>query len=410
MQDRADRVGDWDDELLAVAEPVRALVAARLADRHGVDDVVQETLARLLAARGRLDGSSLLPYALVTARNLVAEQGRELGRQRRLAHRVIDLREQERPDELVVEGEEQAALAAALRRLPEPDRRLLIEHEVHDRDTRSLAAAAETTPGGVAAQLSRARARLRVNYLLALRRVELPTPRCHPVLLALSAGDRRRQRLLQAGRHLVACRSCAELSQPLLERRRGLAGWLPWLGFPALVTVIRRAFRHRGVQAGTVVAAAAVLAGIVVSATGRPVAPARQVSPVQPTAAPTRPVEPAAVTVSGRPLRLASATAALTAYVGQPVRGLRVLVLAVPADEGFWVGTGPRDRIWVQLRTKGESEATIRVGQRVSFTGVMVAAPPGFAARIGLTPVEGAAALAARAAYVSVPESALRIG
>jgi serine/threonine-protein kinase RsbT len=40
------------------------------------------------------------------------------------------------------------------------------------------------------------------------------------VLLALSAGDRRRQRDLDAGGHLLACAWCARLSEPLLDRRR----------------------------------------------------------------------------------------------------------------------------------------------------------------------------------------------
>jgi hypothetical protein len=41
-----------------------------------------------------------------------------------------------------------------------------------------------------------------------LRRVELPTARCQPVLLALSAGDRRRQLALDAGGHLMQCPTC----------------------------------------------------------------------------------------------------------------------------------------------------------------------------------------------------------
>jgi anti-sigma regulatory factor (Ser/Thr protein kinase) len=71
----------------------------------------------------------------------------------------------------------------------------------------------------VAAQLNRTRARLRVEYLLALDDVELPTDRCRAVLYALSGGDRRRQREVDAGRHLLECEVCARLSEPLLERR-----------------------------------------------------------------------------------------------------------------------------------------------------------------------------------------------
>jgi serine/threonine-protein kinase RsbT len=59
-----------------------------------------------------------------------------------------------------------------------------------------------------------------VEYLLALERLsDLPTAACRPVLLALSGGDRRRQREVHAARHLLECGVCAALSVPLLERR-----------------------------------------------------------------------------------------------------------------------------------------------------------------------------------------------
>ena len=81
-----------------------------------------------------------------------------------------------------------------------------------------MAAELGSTAGAVAAQLNRTRARLRVEYLLALEQAEPPTDRCRPVLLALSGGDRRRQREVDAARHLLECDLCARLSQPLMER------------------------------------------------------------------------------------------------------------------------------------------------------------------------------------------------
>jgi serine/threonine-protein kinase RsbT len=72
----------------------------------------------------------------------------------------------------------------------------------------------------VAAQLNRTRARLRVEYLLAIERVEPPTEWCRPVLLAISGGDRRRQREVDAARHLLECALCARLSEPLVGRGR----------------------------------------------------------------------------------------------------------------------------------------------------------------------------------------------
>ncbi|HEY0127257.1 MAG TPA: anti-sigma regulatory factor, partial [Blastococcus sp.] len=63
-------------------------------------------------------------------------------------------------------------------------------------------------------------ARLRVEYLLAMTGQEPPTDRCRPVLLALSSGDRRRQREVDAARHLLECDFCAQTSGPLVDRAR----------------------------------------------------------------------------------------------------------------------------------------------------------------------------------------------
>ena len=109
-------------------------------------------------------------------------------------------------------------MSEALARLSERERETLLAHEVAGQDTRSLAGQLGSTAGAVAAQLNRTRARLRVEYLLALDRAEPPTDRCRPVLLALSGGDRRRQREVDAGRHLLECDLCARLSRPLMER------------------------------------------------------------------------------------------------------------------------------------------------------------------------------------------------
>lgn len=410
MTANAAQLGQWDDaELLAVAGPVRRVVAARLHDRHAVDDVVQETLVRLLAARDRLDGSSLLPYGIVTARNLVNEHGRSLDRHRRHAHRVVDPTEPVRPEDVVLRQEEEAAIGTALDALSDSDRRLLLAHEVDQMDTASLAALDGTTPGGVAAALARARAKLRVEYVLALRRSELPTLRCRPVLLALSSGDRRRQRSLEAGRHLLGCSTCAAASEPLLDRRRSLAGLAPWLWGPALLSVVQRQARQHAasVAAATAAAAAVVATVIAVMVTGHRPAPARPAP--QPAAAPAAqspaaqspvagPVIPR-LTVAGRPLRLGTG-GSVARYVGQPVRADRVVVQSVPADEGFWVGTSDRDRVWVQMATGGESRVAIRVGQRVSFSGVMVRTAATFSTGAGVRSGEGAAQLQAQGAHI----------
>src|SRR5215207_4502621 len=199
---------------------VRRIVAARVPDRATADDLVQETLARLLAAAGRIEPGMLEPYAIVTSRNVVASHWRDRDRQRRNQHRVIDLRSPEAPDEDILAREDRDAVAAALTRLSERERQTLLAHEVAGQDTRSLAVELGSTAGAVAAQLNRTRARLRVEYLLAVEHLEPPTERCRPVLIAISGADRRRQRELDAGRHLLECELCARLSEPLVGRGR----------------------------------------------------------------------------------------------------------------------------------------------------------------------------------------------
>jgi RNA polymerase sigma factor (sigma-70 family) len=212
-----------DDDVVELVPLLRRVIGARVHDRHVVEDLVQETLTRVMAARRRLEPRTLAPYAVVTARNLTRSLATSEDRSRRHAHRLIDLREPVLPEQEALRREESRAITTALAKLPEQDQEALVAHEVEGTDTITLAASRDSTPGAVAAQLSRARARLRVEYLLELEQAEPPTARCRPVLLALSAGDRRRQRDLDAGGHLLACTWCARLSEPLLDRRRTAA-------------------------------------------------------------------------------------------------------------------------------------------------------------------------------------------
>src|SRR4029453_12856016 len=86
-----------------------------------------------------------------------------------------------------------------------------------------------------------------------LEQVEPPTTLCRPVLLALSAGDRRRQRDLDAGGHLLACTWGARLRGPLLDRRRtaAVAGEvrIP-IGSDADVVTARKRGRELAAEAG----------------------------------------------------------------------------------------------------------------------------------------------------------------
>jgi hypothetical protein len=92
---------------------VRRIVTARVADQATVDDLVQETLARVLAA-ARIEPGMLEPYATVTARNVVCSSWREEDRHRRNRHRAVDLRPPEVPGDELVPREEHSAVASTL--------------------------------------------------------------------------------------------------------------------------------------------------------------------------------------------------------------------------------------------------------------------------------------------------------
>jgi serine/threonine-protein kinase RsbT len=80
-------------DIAALIPMVRRVVGARVTDDATADDLVQETLTRVLAAAPRVAPEMLEPYAIVTARNVVASLWREQDRHRRNQHRVADTRE-----------------------------------------------------------------------------------------------------------------------------------------------------------------------------------------------------------------------------------------------------------------------------------------------------------------------------
>jgi hypothetical protein len=165
-----------------------------------------------------------------------------------------------------LEREESDALAQALQHLDAADRDLLLRHEAHGASTETLAAEHATTSGAVAMRLARARATLRLEFLLAFRRVELPTQRCRPILLAMSAGDRRRQHTLGAAAHLLRCPTCAQLAEPVTERRRGLAGWFLVPTGEALRRAARSLRHNHLTQAAAGALAAVTVAALIIVA------------------------------------------------------------------------------------------------------------------------------------------------
>ncbi len=372
---------------------VRRVVAARVADLDTVDDLVQETLARVLAAKARLHEEAWAPYAVVTARNLVRALGREEDRRRRHAHRLVERATATPPDEEVVRQEEREAVTIALGRLPPRDRRALVSHEAEGTSTSSLAEESGSTPEAAAVRLARARARLRVEYVLALRRVELPTPQCRSVLLALSSGDRRRQQALQAGEHLLACECCAELSAPLLKRSRPLAALWPLVAVGRLIELVRRpsakAVRwtraHPIHAAGASTGIAAVTVAVVMLAGSDTTFLRAGSTSLLP---PPPPQE-------------------LAARAGQPVEGRSVPVQAVVSPTRFWVGSDQRERMFVEVL--GPPPFPVEVGETVSFAGVLDRNHEGSVERFGLQGAD-AAQLREQGHHIHVEAAALRSG
>lgn len=406
-------------DLLAVAAPVRRAVTARLIGRPELDpdDIVQETLARVWAERWRLERSTLLSYALVVARNLVtsAERRQDVGRRHR--HRLAEPPADGDPVLALVAAEEQAAVARAVAALRDEDRSLLLQHEVRGVEARKIAAEEGVEAATVAARLARARARLRVSHLLEFRRTTLPTPRCRGVLEALSLGDRSRQRTLHAAEHLLDCPTCAALAEPLLARRRSLTALAPLallLALPGRLVAWIRGNPLPAAAGGVGAVAVAVIVVLLTGSSPSPRPPAPVAAPAPSTAAPatTAPATtaPATLTVGSAVVLPAARMGSMAGDAGRTARADDVPVQSVPADEGFWVGSGPGARVWVQLRTGGrESPVQVRPGQRASFAAEVVRVTGDSAARIGLTDPAAAAELRATGAYLLVDPARLRL-
>lgn len=357
-----------------MASAVRGALRARIRDDDLVEDLTQETIARVLNASPRLGGGALVGYAVVTARNLMITKARAEQRRRNLAHKVINLDVGERPEDVVLRKEVERAVGTALQSLSPSERDVLMAHEVLDVDTATLAKEEGSSPGAIATKLARARAKLRVEYVIAFRGARLPTARCRPVLMALSAGDGRRQTALDAGGHIVHCEVCAGLSVPLLERRRSLAAVLPLAGLNAALSFLTKGLKTAQGQIAAGAAGITAAAAVVVSVLHHQAAP----PPVLHSSLRT--------VTDGHAIVAGPSGGNLGKYVGRRVVTTRARVAAVPSDEGFWVMV-PGDstaRIWVHLRVHGESRMDVDKGDVVALHGRIAAAGarPAHAARV----------------------------
>lgn len=385
-------------DLVELAPLIRRVLGARVSDPHDVEDLVQETLARLIEARPRIRDDGLAAYAVVTARNLASSLGRDEARRRQHAHRVIDLRTPSQPEEETLRREESAAVSAALEKLTPREKFAVIGHEVGGRDTATLGQELGATPGAVAVQLARARAKLRVDFLLALRKASPPTPVCRPVLVALSAGDRRRQAALDTADHLLHCEHCAALSEPLLQKRRPVGLLFPLTFLHRLNEYLGRRLQTPKAQATAAAGGASVVAAAALAASmlgGNVQEPALQGMEGR-------------LTTSGK--ALPTSAPRLEHHVGKRVRARGVTVESVPSDEGFWIGRkDARVFVWITTPRSQESSVRIETGERMTFTGTIKRHRPGFGRRHGVTEGEGAVELRRNPQLIEVSLREIRV-
>ena len=362
-----------DLELAELGALIRGVAKSRLKDPHTIDDVVQETLTRVLEVRHRLDDDALAPYAITIARNVIASLARGADRRRRNLYRLVDLRELPPPETIVLEEEDRSAINRALSKLSSQDRDAVVAHHVARTDTATIARATESTPGRVAARLARARARLRVEYFVALNG-EPPTPRCRPVLVALSAGDYRRQTALDAGAHLLDCRYCAALGDHVVEKRRIAVALIPLALLLFLKGSLLKALKIPLVKGAVAVGLAGATAIGAYQFTQRDPEPIDQRDAAPIDAAVRRCGDATgAFVVPGRGRVDAARLGKLEDVQGDRLTACAVEVISVPADEGFWIETGGGGRLWVQLIGGGESPPNVDKRDRVSFQGEIVA-------------------------------------
>jgi hypothetical protein len=119
---------------------------------------------------------------------------------------------------------------------------------------------------------------------------------------------------------------------------------------------------------------------------------------------------PGTVTAAGENLLSDPTAAGLGGHSGEQALGRAARVESVPADEGFWVGTSEKNRVWVQLTgVRGESDYKVKEGDSVDFTGTVTRADEGFAAKAGVTPAEGAGQLTDQGIYLLVQSSTVKL-
>ena len=202
----------------AFSRSIGRALSARGADQHTVEDITQESFARLLPILGRLGADARLPWLLVTANNLFTDQHRRASTARRNRSELIELNLQPaQPHQVFQMRQVTDAVRRVIDNLDQIDRSYFLSH-ADGVSVTDLAESVSTTPQALSARMYRTRARMRLDYLLAIDQVTLTDPLCRRVLLAFSAADRRKQKALGADDPLDRCSLCADLARRLIVR------------------------------------------------------------------------------------------------------------------------------------------------------------------------------------------------
>jgi hypothetical protein len=213
------------------------------------------------------------------------------------------------------------------------------------------------------------------------------------VLLAISSGDTRRQRELDAGQHLLDCGTCAMLSEPLDRRSIALTAITLPVGF--LAWVVSKARAQPAHTAASVAGGSAIAAALAVLI-ARPAAH----HPQPPAALPATPAVISGLSIDGQPVPQAAARHSIRSMIGEQVRATGITVQSVASHNGFWVGTA-RARMWVEL-TGPLEPLHVRPGNRVRFTGTIVGNSTSYPGRVGVSRREGGWLLASQGAHLDV--------
>lgn len=175
---------DWPSLFSQHERWLRTVVYARLGERDGVDDVLQEVaLAVAKQTASLVDPAKVSGWLYRLAIRQVLLHRRKCGRRRKLINRFVDDArptdfDPREPDPLdwLLADERQRLVRDALRRLPPRDAELLLLKYTENWGYQKIADQLGISHSAVEARLHRARARMR-SELAALQANELETKR-----------------------------------------------------------------------------------------------------------------------------------------------------------------------------------------------------------------------------------------